>query len=369
MAKKKLSPPTWDEQNQRWKKTAYCNNMSKTFYSRRRGITGAEKEISAAISEWKSKLQGLTRGNTISPMSRIKDVYPLYIADLQARTSKGNWRPAKSRIEHHILPVIGNIMVMDLNDNVLQNVVNTAYKNSNLSKKTLKNIRNDLNSIVIYCRKSKVTDYRPEDIAIPKSAKRPAKQVLQPEDVRKLFEVDTTIKRGKRIEEEYINAYRLQVLCILRPGEVGGLRKQDRVGNIIRLQRSINIDNEETQGKNENSIRSVIMCPLAQEIWDRQAKMVSGDDLFPGFREKKYRDHFATYCKSNGINYVTPYELRHTSFSILKSLPEGVIRPMGGHSEDMDTYGIYGHQISGDDKMIADMISDRFSKILSKTDF
>ena len=34
MAKtKKLSPPTWDEQNQRWKKVAYCNNMSKTFYS------------------------------------------------------------------------------------------------------------------------------------------------------------------------------------------------------------------------------------------------------------------------------------------------------------------------------------------------
>ena len=24
MAKNKLSPPTWDEQNQRWKKVAYC---------------------------------------------------------------------------------------------------------------------------------------------------------------------------------------------------------------------------------------------------------------------------------------------------------------------------------------------------------
>lgn len=43
MPKKKLSPPTWDEQNQRWKKVAYCNNMSKTFYSKRRGVTSAEK--------------------------------------------------------------------------------------------------------------------------------------------------------------------------------------------------------------------------------------------------------------------------------------------------------------------------------------
>ena len=60
MPKKKLSPPTWDEQNQRWEKVAYCNNMSKTFYSKRRGVTSAEKEITAAINTWKEKLEGLT---------------------------------------------------------------------------------------------------------------------------------------------------------------------------------------------------------------------------------------------------------------------------------------------------------------------
>lgn len=60
MPKKKLSPPTWDEQNQRWKKVAYCNNMSKTFYSKRCGVTSAEKEITAAINPWKEKMEGLT---------------------------------------------------------------------------------------------------------------------------------------------------------------------------------------------------------------------------------------------------------------------------------------------------------------------
>lgn len=60
MPKKKLSPPTWDEQNQRWKKVTYCNNMSKTFYSKRRGATSAEKEIAAAINPWKEKMEGLT---------------------------------------------------------------------------------------------------------------------------------------------------------------------------------------------------------------------------------------------------------------------------------------------------------------------
>ena len=57
MAKtKKLSPPTWDEKNQRWKKVAYCNNMSKTFYSKKRGVTSAEKEIAYQINEWKENI-------------------------------------------------------------------------------------------------------------------------------------------------------------------------------------------------------------------------------------------------------------------------------------------------------------------------
>lgn len=73
MPKKKLSPPTWDEQNQRWKKVAYCNNMSKTFYSKRRGVTSAEKEITAAINSWKDKMEGLTGCGKLTPMSRVKE--------------------------------------------------------------------------------------------------------------------------------------------------------------------------------------------------------------------------------------------------------------------------------------------------------
>lgn len=58
MPKKKLSPPTWDEQNQRWKKVAYCNNMSKTFYSKRRGVTSAEKEITQPSIPGKRRWKG-----------------------------------------------------------------------------------------------------------------------------------------------------------------------------------------------------------------------------------------------------------------------------------------------------------------------
>lgn len=100
MPKKKLAPPTWDEKNSRWKKTAYCNGMSKTFYSNKRGATSAEREITAAINQWKDKMEGLTGAGHLTPMSRVKDVYPDFLADLQARTSQGHWEPMARRFKN-----------------------------------------------------------------------------------------------------------------------------------------------------------------------------------------------------------------------------------------------------------------------------
>lgn len=66
MAKKKLSPPTWDEQNQRWKKVAYCNNMSKTFYSKRRGATSAEFEAKPCQKQCQKQSPGIPAEASIS---------------------------------------------------------------------------------------------------------------------------------------------------------------------------------------------------------------------------------------------------------------------------------------------------------------
>ena len=120
MPKKKLSPPVWDEKNQRWKKTAYCNNLSKTFYSKKKGATTAEREITAAINAWKEKVEGLTGCGKLTPMSRVKDVYEDFKIDIEARTSKANWHTVEWRFESWILPAIGNLSILDLNDGILK---------------------------------------------------------------------------------------------------------------------------------------------------------------------------------------------------------------------------------------------------------
>lgn len=71
-------------------------------------------------------------------------------------------------------------------------------------------------------------------------------------------------------------------------------------------------------------------------------------------------------CEYNGITVVTPYELRHTFVSIAKSLPAGMVKSIVGHSESMDTFGVYGHAIKGEDAAITDALDDAFHSAIDK---
>lgn len=70
------------------------------------------------------------------------------------------------------------------------------------------------------------------------------------------------------------------------------------------------------------------------------------------------------YCKYNGITVVTPYELRHTFVSIAKKLPEGFVKTVIGHSKSMDTFGVYGHALTGDDEATTAALEDAFRSVL-----
>ena len=93
-------------------------------------------------------------------------------------------------------------------------------------KKTLKSLCADMRAFFKYCRLCKLSTFNPEALHIPAGARYKGKQVLQPADLVKLFSTDTTTYRGQTMPDEYINAYRFQVLTGLRPGEVSGLTGQ-----------------------------------------------------------------------------------------------------------------------------------------------
>jgi integrase len=70
------------------------------------------------------------------------------------------------------------------------------------------------------------------------------------------------------------------------------------------------------------------------------------------------------YRKQNGID-CSLHELRHTLVSLAKGdVPEQLLKRAIGHTESMDTFGVYGHDVEGDMQRVADLLDGVFDELL-----
>lgn len=221
---KRTNTAVWEEKYQRWRIAVQKDGVRKQFYSSTPGRTG-QREANAKADAW------LEDGIAVKA-SRVEQAGKLWLASVELTTSHTNYRPRESRWRVWVLPVIGQKRVTALTDQDLQNVVDHAQAGG-LSRKTLQSLAGDLTAFCKYCRKAKLSTFRPEDVVIPAGARLKGKKVLQPDALAKLFQVDTTLYYRKRIQDPYINAYRFQVLTGLRPGELLGLRWADIRGDTV----------------------------------------------------------------------------------------------------------------------------------------
>ena len=191
--------------------------------------------------------------------------------------------------------------------------------------------------------------------------------------MRVLLSTDTRIVRGKVEQDANIHAYRFAVLTGLRPGELLGLRVGDVEGNRLHLARAINTFDEETHGKNENAIRTVVLHPLAaaelhaqlqQRAFEEERPLRGDDSIFLLENEHSLYNYWQFYQRSNGIDPpVSLYELRHTFVSIIEdAVSPAELRRMVGHSKSMDTYGWYSHAVDGRADTAAMAVSDALAE-------
>ena len=278
----------------------------------------------------------------------------------------GSYRNVINHLEVWFVPKFGNRYLDTINDGDVQRVLDLAAA-TGLSLKTLKNIRASISSLIKYYRRQGQTDYRPDDVSIPAYARLKGKEILQPNDLIVLMTCDTTILKGERDHDDYIHAYRLQVLLGLRPGEVIGLEwgDVDLQKNVIHLRRSVNVSGETTNGKNKNAIRDIYLHPRARlELLQQKLFPTGTASIFPIYSEYTYRDRLARYCQANNITVVTPYGLRHTFVSLCRGLPEGQLKAIVGHSQNMDTFGIYGHDVEGQIEQVSQNLDSIFDDLL-----
>lgn len=364
----------WLPNQNRWQIKVQKDGVRRTFTSAKPGRTG-QREANRKADAWLD--EGIS-----STTKRCVDVWAEYMISVQATSGSSYAEQVEKFGQNYILPVIGPRRIGDLTTGMLQDVLNRAYKEGclnpdskrrsrgNLSRKTLQGIRGVEVAFVKWARQHKYTALRPEDedLTVPKGARLKGRHILQPDSLRILLSTDTRVVRGKVAPDENIHAYRLAVMTGLRPGELLGLRVGDLDGDRVHIGRAINRQNEETSGKNENAIRTIVLHPLAaaevraqlrQRTLEEERPLTDDDPLFLLENQQSLYNYWKFYQRSNGIDPpVSLYELRHTFVSLIDdAVPPAQLRRMVGHSRNMDTYGWYSHAVTGRDDAAAQTVS------------
>ena len=354
---KRTNTAKWVESANRWQINVQKDGVRKTFTSAKPGRTG-QREANAKADAWLEK--GIqNRKQTVS------EAYVQYMARQMKISSEGNWKPMQGRYNKWIAPRIGDTRLTSLTEQAVQDILDDAFA-AGRSKKTIKNIAGDLRSFFKFCRRSGWTTFEPEELHVPEGARFKERTILQPTDIITLLNIDTTLSRGHRVFDEYIHYYRLAVFTGMRPGELLGLEWGDIEGGVARVKRSVNIYGKESRGKNENAPRAVILSARSLEELNAQKELTGMcQRVFPQVEERNIRRAWQRYCDANGITRCTLYELRHTFVSIAANLPTGQLKQVIGHSQNMDTYGVYAHAINGQDKVIAENIEGIFDAAIA----
>ena len=357
---KRTNTAVWEEKYSRWRVAVQKDGVRRQFYSSTPGRIG-QREANKKADLW------LDEG--IDPRgSRVEELYKGWYAALEKTTGAGNCRNVESRWRTRILPAVGKKRITSLTEQDLQDVVNDAYGDG-LAKKSLQSLCADMRAFCKYCRAKKLTTFNPEGLHVPAGARPKGKTVLQPDALITLFRVDTTLYRGKRVHDDFIHAYRFQVLTGLRPGELLGLRWADVRGNVVYISRAVNVLGEQTQGKNQNAVRSFVLSELAEAVLEEQRRVTgAGESVFDLGSEAYYYKRWQVYCKANDIPPISAYELRHSFVSVVKRLPAGEVKELVGHSEDMDTFGVYSHALSGDAATAAQDVNAAFVQLLTPSE-
>lgn len=356
---KRTNTAKWIAKYGYWKINVQKDGERKSFYSSTPGRNG-QREANKKADLW------LDEG--INPKSiKLSDAYDSFLEEKKTLYSTTEYSHCESIGRVYIVAQLGKKRLSSLCDGDIQKLLDQCAADGK-SKKYIQDINGVINKFLKWCRKNKLTTYRPDDVQIPASARSKGKQVLQPKDLQILFSVDTTIHKSRIVKDEYIHAYRFQAATGLRPGELRGVRLEDIDGTRIYIRRAINKFNEETQGKNQNAVRCITLPEIAVQELEAQLREYPSKSgyIFELPTTDTYNRRWQKYCVSNGLTKTTPYELRHTFVSIVKTLPAGEVKQLVGHSASMDTFGIYGHAIDGEDVQTATKVNDLLEILIDK---
>lgn len=357
------------ESRQMWEIVVQKDGARKAFrLTDRKKSRKGKHTVEARADEWLESGTADMRADVAGQM---------FLAAKKERTGSGNYLKLEADWRLYIAPVVGPRKLSTITANIWQQAIDAGAANG-LSRRSCENIRACIRAFLTFAQDAKwaVADVRNKALTIPNSAApKKEKTILQPPDIRLLFSDPTIIKHGKTITAHYIHAWRFFVITGLREGELTGLRWEDIGDGVINIRRSINKQLEETYGKNDNARRTFVLTDIARKVLNDQRDHLRDlciispwcfpDEYGERSNPKSIYDRYRTYCHQKGQFLTSIHELRHTFVSYGKaSVPVELMKALVGHSSDMDTYGIYGHDVDGNAKRTADMVDGIFGTVI-----
>lgn len=362
MPRERKNEAIWLETEKRWLIQIQIDGRRKKFYS---SVEGKRGKIQA-----EKKADDWLKSETFAESLRVSEVFSAFINDMKEQDMY--YKQYDSIGNVWILPRIGKKRFMNLVDADFQDILNYAYKKG-LAKKSIKNIRGCITKFLKYARSHGNTKLRPE-LEINKKAHSLTKRALEDHEIQTVFSNDATMRKYAVCDDWYRYMYRFAISTGLRPSELCGLKVSDIEGEYITVHRGINANGDITDGKNENARRTFKLNSVALSVLNEQVDMLNQyfdkpDWLFPQedgrpTSEQIYYRRFKAYCKFNGIQNITPYELRHTYVSINKEMPIDLLKIQVGHSKAMQTREQYSHQRIGDSERAAELSSAVLQNII-----
>lgn len=348
----------WIEKEKRWSMRVSINRTIRRFTSRKPGTAGKREVL--------RKYREFIDGHGVSPIL-VSDAWNQFTEQVILKNGRTDAFISLDKYgRNYILPRIGKMIVQNVTLLDLQDIINKAKPVSGkdqLSRKTLSNLRSSIMQFVRFCVAAEYMDPLRGELFIPKTAPKKEKVILQPSDIRRLFEGPA--------DDWYINIFRFGCVTGLRTGEILGIKTSDIQNGILTINRSINVRNEITPGKTDNARRQLYLNKVARRIIDENVKRnapLMTDWIFCSksggpLSQSTLRNNWIRIAAERGLPG-SIYSLRHTFISLMKNeMPESMLKTIVGHGAKMDTYGIYGHIVDGELQKAAKIIDVNFKEL------
>ena len=340
MAKKQYAQPRWIETRQFWRLDVQEGGQRKSFYS-----TNPSRRGSAVCKQKAEKwINSFNTSDIRFPAAwkQFSDVYKL-------KNQETSYNAIQSRYKAHLEKPLRHMIVPEIKKSDWQAIIDKAYKNGAHSRATLKGIATTIRTFCVWCASRSIIEdsQLPVHFSNPIKATTAPKSILQPDELKRLFADDED-------DNFYIHVVRFLVLTGLRRGEVCALQTcRDYDGDTIDIKESISHEGIVTDGKTANANRQILLTDLSKEQIRHHWRIAGqgiylfqshdGDRISPrvlGNYWRKWRDQ-------HGVT-LTLHELRHTfiSYTRLKSsISIDDLKDLYGHSDSMNTDGVYVHEI------------------------